>query len=114
MFIDAVSEAAYDPFVVLTEDREKTTLPKTDGKTRTVFEKNRVLLCSNVEVAASWGGTVRADYEWGGNGGCRGSLSVSGEAKDDKGNSLEVEVKQHSDGSGNASVSVTHTENKEE
>lgn len=112
MFIDAVSEVSYDLFAVPTE-REKETFSKADGKTRTVFEKNRVLSCSNVEVASSWGGTLQGEVRWGGNDGVQGNVSASGGVKDDKGNSVDVKVEQNTDGSGKASVSVSHTEKEE-
>ena len=55
-------------------------------------------------------GEAGIKYEWGGKDGGGVSGYVSGSASDDKGNTAEVEVTVNSDGSGDATISVSHDE----
>ena len=53
-------------------------------------------------------GEAGITFEWGGSNGSEVSGYVSGGASDDKGNKAEVKVEVKSDGSGNATVAVSH------
>jgi hypothetical protein len=110
MLINELSTETYDSFFLSTE-REEQPSSKTDRKTRAVFENNRLRTSSS--VAASWGGQLDLEARWGGNDGVQGSIGASGKIEDDKGNSAELEVKQNSDGSGSANISVSHTEKED-
>ena len=58
------------------------------------------------------GGSVElgGKIEWGGQNGIEISAYGKAEGHDDKGNTAEISVEQNSDGSGNATVSVSHEE----
>ncbi len=67
---------------------------------------NKAMKITPMETKAEIGGTI----SWGGEKGVEISGYASGSASDDNGNTADVTVEVNSDGTGSATVSVSHDE----
>jgi len=79
-----------------------TTLDSTDEKARKAVRISR--------MGYTGGGEARLNFDWGDPEGPSFSGSASGNIRDDHGNKAEAEVKVNSDGSGSASVFISHND----
>lgn len=77
---------------------------------RTVFDDiDKKTVCIS-RTGCAGGGEAKFTVEWGGSEGPSISGSASGSIRDDHGNKASAEVKVNSDGSGSASVSISHND----
>lgn len=81
-----------------------------DQKTQTTFLKStgkeKILLTGSSRTSGS--GEIRGTVSWGEKDGPNFDISATAKAQDEEGNYGKIEIKQSSDGRGNASAAVGH------